>query len=532
MRRLAGQATLLLVAGLCPGCETAFVDWADTRGALIQAEKVRVVDNFRKDLADPLAPPGQMKGAGHGPGPQSDYEFDVKVPQILQLTDSIRIATSYNRDYINRRENFFLTMIGLDLTRHNFLDPQFAGSISWGGSILNGAKLTESTNLALSGSKLLPSGGSVRVSGGAGIGALDAGNGRIQSTSSNLSINFSQPLLRGAGRTVAWEGLNQAERSAVYAARNFEEFRQSFAINVIRQYYNLVAEKKGVEIVKQTTANQKYAQEEAEALYELNRTTQQDVLRAKQSYRDAENAYLQAKQNYARAKDDFKIFLGLPLATELEIGDEIPPEPKIVIDRAKAIDAALHNRLALQNQRDRFDDAVRGLQIARNSLLPDLNFNAGATSATVGGNSFSDLDWGAWVGTFGLTLEIPLDRVSERNALRSAMIGVAQSRRGLRQTEDQVILEVRDALRQLDTQSQQLRNQRENIETIRRRVIKATLDHRAGTGSNRDVVEANVELAQAGISLLERQVSYYTQVLELRRALGLLFVDKEGRIIE
>lgn len=528
MGRLAGLAVACL--GVLTGCERAFVEWADERGAKIQAEKVLVVDSFRRNLADPT------KNVDKGPAPQSDYEFQVDVPEVLQLADAIRIATKYNRGYISRRENFFLTMLGLDLTRHNFLDVNFAGSISYNGSILDGAKLTHGTQLALSGSKLLPTGGSISVSGNMSQDYFRTPNATLgfQSAAAGLSVNFSQPLLRGAGRTIAWEGLNSAERSAVYAARDFEEFRQTFAIDVIQRYYNLVAEKKGLAIVEQTMESQEYSWREAKALYRVNRTTKQDELRAEQNYRDAQNRYLNAKQDYARRLDEFKIFLGLPLTLNLEIGEETPPFFEVVIDRNAAINAALHNRLSIATQRDRLDDTIRGLKIARNGLLPDLDVSVGATVGSLEGNTLNlgDFDWGPWAASFGFSLEIPLDRVAERNNLRSAMISVAQARRSLRETEDRVILDVRDALRGLDTQRKTLANEQQNLVTIRRRITKARIDHRAGIASNRDEVEAKQELASAALSLLRLQVSYYIEVLRLRQSLGLLFVDKEGRIVE
>jgi len=51
--------------------------------------------------------------------------------------------------------------------------------------------------------------------------------------------------------------------------------------------------------------------------------------------------------------------------------------------------------------------------------------------------------------SLGLSLELPLDRVRERGALRAARIELDRARRGLSLKEDSVILEVRDAMRNL-----------------------------------------------------------------------------------
>ena len=257
-------AIAVLLATLIGGCTTStIVEWTDEEGAEITAEKRAVLDKFRSNLADP------DKKVSKGPGPQSTYEFDVKVPKILTLQDAIRIATRYNRSFIGRRESYFLSMLSLGLTRHNFLKPQFSGSVSWNGSVLENAKLAESTRISLSGSKLLPSGGSLSASANANQGtAEDAGTGRrFQGVGGGASLSFSQPLLRGRGRTIAWEGLTQAERSAIYTARSFETFRQTFAVDVIDRFFSLVSQFKGLDNVKRNVANQEYALKQAQAAY-------------------------------------------------------------------------------------------------------------------------------------------------------------------------------------------------------------------------------------------------------------------------
>ena len=44
--------------------------------------------------------------------------------------------------------------------------------------------------------------------------------------------------------------------------------------------------------------------------------------------------------------------------------------------------------------------------------------------------------------------------------------------------------------------------------------------------------EALENLGRSQNQLLDRYVTYYTGILRLKQQLGLLFVDKEGRIVE
>ena len=106
-----------------------------------------------------------------------------------------------------------------------------------------------------------------------------------------------------------------------------------------------------------------------------------------------------------------------------------------------------------------------------------------------------------------------------------------QSKRSLQQTEDNAILSVRDALRRLRQTRLQIQNDKDNIKTIERLLLKADLENRAGKGSNRDVVEATNDLADAKNSLNDRYVSYLIDTLNLQQEMGLLFVDKEGKVV-
>lgn len=513
----------LLALGLgAVGCASRYVASADREGMAIMAEKMAVVEEFRSNLDDPRAESAESRPGRERVAPP------VEVPANLTLEDAIRISTQFNRGYLAQTEGFFLQGLSLGLTRRNFHEMVFGGSLTFSGSDGSSVDFADSTVLALSGTKLLPTGGSVTISSSGSISHTKLDGSRTEDSSLSGSVSISQPLLRGAGKGIAWEGLTQAERSAVYAARSYELFRQNFVIGVINQYYGLVSQKQGLANTVAQVENQEFALKQAKALYELRRGTQQDVLRAEQSFRDSQNALLDAEQAYQVALDRFKIEMGLPIDVVFDVGEEIPEAELMEVDTESAVRAAMNNRLDLRTARDQLEDTERGLRIARNALLPGVDLTAGYSNSS---DSIRDLDFGNDSVSFGLSVEIPLDRKAERNSYRAALIGMEQSRRSLRQTEDSLILEVRDAVRRLKQQEQQIRNDQENIQTLERRLLRADLDNRAGVGSNRDIVEALNALTAAQNGLLDRKVSYLVTRLSLLQQMGLLFVDKEGRIV-
>src|SRR5690606_26082446 len=90
-------------------------------------------------------------------------------------------------------------------------------------------------------SQILPTGGRVALDGRLGFDHFVGPTGDVWSSSAG--IRLSQPLLRGAGHAVSHEALTQAERDLVYGVREFELFRQRFAIDIARDYFGLTSQR-------------------------------------------------------------------------------------------------------------------------------------------------------------------------------------------------------------------------------------------------------------------------------------------------
>jgi outer membrane protein TolC len=509
-----------LAAGLAlaAGCSARhYVGSADLEGMDIAAEKMAVVRDFRAHLVDPTASAPERE-----PDPGS---FDV--PKVMTVDDALVVARRYSREYKTQEEAYFLSALDLSLTRRNELKPILTGSLGWNGSDGHAIRFSESTALALTLTQKLPTGGQLTVTGSASLATVELAGERAQGT-----IRIPPALMRGAPRWVAFEGLTQAERNVIYAARRFESFRQDFAIRIADQFYSVVVQKQQQVIAQRRLEASEFSYKLAKANYRLRRVSQQNVFRAERDYLDAKNGVLDAEQTYKTTLDRFKIRLGLPLGVEFDVADEIPEvrDPKIGTDAA--IHAALSNRLDLLTQREQLEDTRRGVRIARHNLLPDLDVNA-SYSVSALANAFSQiapLDNGR--ATFGINLELPLDRKAERNAYRSALIGLAQAERALRQSEDDVVVSIRTVVRGLRLRRQTIENDEANLETKKKALRRANIDFQAGLASNRDLTEAIQNVADAENGLLQKYADYEIARLRLLEALGVLFVDTDGRFVD
>jgi outer membrane protein TolC len=168
---------------------------------------------------------------------------------------------------------------------------------------------------------------------------------------------------------------------------------------------------------------------------------------------------------------------------------------------------------------------------ARNGLLPGLNLSADVGAANVAGTpaphiSSETLDYGA-----GVTLDLPVDRLAERNSYRAALIRFQQSQRAYVAQKDQIAIDVREALRTIRAAEVSVEIQRQNVELAERRLEFANELLRQGKREARDVVEAQSALLDAQDSYEGARRRLQIQVLEFMRDTGTLRVDPEAGAI-
>jgi outer membrane protein TolC len=126
----------------------------------------------------------------------------------------------------------------------------------------------------------------------------------------------------------------------------------------------------------------------------------------------------------------------------------------------------------------------------------------------------------------GIQLNLPIDRLSERNNYRATLISFESELRNLGLVLDNLKDRIDRGLRTLEQRRQNYVIQRNALDLANRRVLSNTLLLEAGRNEPRDLVEAqNAQLATQN-ALTAALVSYQEVRLQLMLDLGL--VDTEG----
>jgi len=464
----------------------------------------------------------------------SQYLAASSTGEAIQLTLSevLRLAQQNSRDFRQAEEDYLLAAVRLLIEEHRWGPRFFAdtGVVASGsgsdGSFQHAIDLVNT----LRATKRLPYGGEVeaRLVWNATENLREQATGRY-TQSSRLVLSGEIPLMRGAG-LVAREDLIQRRRDLVYAARTFERFRRQLVLDFASDYFDLVSNQNRIINQEAQLEGLRALQRQTAELVDAGRLRafQQDLARSQ--VLGAESQLANLRESFQLQLDRFKVRLALPLDQAIAI---IPvqldiPEPDATIEEVTR--AALAYRLDLQNQRDRVEDQKRSVAIARNQLRPDLNLSGDLSIPTdpdsrEGGIGLDpeELDYSA-----SLTLGWPLDREIENLNLRTALIAAERSIRDYEEARDNVVVDARSALRNVELSRLRLNLAEQQVIINERRLEEQRT--RADEVDPQAVVDTENELNNARNARDQAASDLKVAVLRYLLQTGQLRVTREGWI--
>ncbi|MEO1129547.1 MAG: TolC family protein [Planctomycetota bacterium] len=444
------------------------------------------------------------------------------------LEDVFRLAQESGREYRTAEEDYIFAVIRLLIERHRWT-PRFFDDLTvstdW-NSIDGSTTTTLNVINELRVTQLLPYGGDfearlVTAAAQDIVNALDD----PYTASTQLVLSADIPLLRDAG-LIAQEDRIQAERNVVYAARAFERFRRSFLVDIAGDYFGLIAQQANILNQQRRLENLMRLERQRRMEVDAGRRSPFELANVEQNVARSRVSLANSRDSYRLATERFQVRLGLDVARALQIRpvDLVLPEPEV--GTAQASRTALLYRLDYQNQRDRLDDSRRGVINSRNQLLPDLDVFADATFGTDNQDLIPEFDIDDSDYRLGVTFGLPLDREIERLTLRQSIIGLQRAQRDLDEFRDNVILDARASVREIERAKFNLDLQERAVELNRRRLDQQEIDPASVT--TQESLDAQDELLQ---SLNDRNGALRDlriAVLDYLLATGQMRVDPTG----
>ena len=529
MPRLGGFAFELAGSFVCAvlwlGCSTPAEQFADADKEVLGILKERQEQVLgEQNLADIKTPYSDRKLADIAPSEIILNRF-ADGTNTITLPKALEMAVKNSRDYQMQRETLYLSALTLTGERHKFALRFSKANVDLERSRSTGNVNNTTSDATFDFKKVLKAGGELTATLANDLTMYFDGSGPQVP---GLTLTLAQPLLKGAGQKMAQELLTQSERNLVYSIRKFSRYQQTFLVDRTSDYLSLLFQKNKVRVQWELYQNRIRFREEQELRLQGELISQFELDQALRNEYSSKVSYINSIESYRAELDDFKKHLNLPLGEEVILDDSelgnletfgLRPVP---LTDAHGFQLALTNRLDIINAVDEFEDKKRKVDVAENDLLPSLELVADYSikDQFYNRNSF---DFGDYSAKARLSLDLPFDKLSERNAFRRSRIHFEQQLRSLMKTLDDLRDELRTNVRTLDQNQQSYVINVKALLVAKRELEKARLDMLAGGNvSPRDILEAQTAVASAQNSVTQSFVNFHTQRLKLLNNSGIL----------
>ena len=348
------------------------------------------------------------------------------------------------------------------------------------------------------------------------------------SVTSYVEARITQPILKNAGIFY--------NRSKIYIARNNKKISllqlKQTAIEVInnvqKKYWELV---KAVEDLKVRNKSL----ERAKDLLRNNRIQAKvgtlapiDVLEAEEGVAKQVEGVIVEENNVENKEDELKQIMNLKRDSILSDASIIPlDKPSFEIRKVsldESIEIAIGNRPELLVQNLDIENAKINVKQKRNQLLPKLDFEAGIRYSGLSANKGNSLD-----STFsekfqseffGVALEVPVGNREARNNYSKARLETTRSIMRRSRIEQDVIVEVRMAVRQIKTNIERVKASTKAKELAQERLEAEEKKFKVGRTTSLEVVRAQENLAIAEGRATNAIVDYQISLGDLEAVQG------------
>ena len=376
---------------------------------------------------------------------------------------------------------------------------------------------------------------------------------------STLTLDFTQPLLRNFGFKTSNREIILAWNNKDISENRFKSVLLQTIYDVESAYWNLVYSVENLKAREQSLELARDLLEKNQRSVEIGRMAPIDIQSAVAEVATREADILEAEAMVKNNEDLLKTIINLNTDVSKDEISITPIDKPHIEENSLTIDEALEiarqHRPDLQEIKIDLKNSDLELSYAKNQMLPDLNLQAsywspgisgtqilyqdnnpsnGNVIGYVPGGSSDALDdalnfkYQNW--SVGLSLDIPLNTILTRNQVERAKISLDQSRLRLKDLEQQILLEIKIAIRDVETNLKRVKAYRIARELTEKKLETEEEKLRLGNSTNYDVFLFQRDLSDAQSSELRAIIDYNLSLAYRERVLGTSLETKDIRI--
>jgi outer membrane protein TolC len=380
---------------------------------------------------------------------------------------------------------------------------------------------------------------------------------------STLRFDFTQPLLRNFGYDLSRREIIVAKNNLNISEKDLQRSLQDTIYSVEEAYWGLVASIENLKVRQQSLQLAQDFLERQKRAVEVGTEAPIEILSARSEVATREADILAAQADVKNAEDNLKLILNLTAENpnyefSQIIPQEMPEFAKKEISLEAAFATALQRRPDLESSRIGLKNSEINLDFAKNQQLPGLNLSASYWSPGVSGTQIlyertpenplgikvGEIPGGikaAFEDVFGfkyrnwsvrLTLDLPLNTIISRASLAQARVDLQQATLMLKQQEQNIYLEIKRAVRAVETNYQRVEAYKVARELRQQQLAAEEEKLKVGLTTPYFVLQYQRDLATAQTTELQAIIDYNLSLANLSRAMGISLEEKNISMVD
>lgn len=340
-----------------------------------------------------------------------------------------------------------------------------------------------------------------------------------------LSLTLTQNLLKNLGTDVNTAEIRVARNNELISANTFQNRVIGVVSNIESLYWDLIFSIQDLEVKKKSLALAQDLLRRNKIQVEVGTLAPIEVVQAEASVASREADLILAERQVRDNEDRLKRALNLPDDfSSWDVRIQPTDEPQVI---RQLPDIQESFRLAVQNRPDyaqaKLDIENKNIQVAfaQNQLLPTLDLKGslalngvqeefGRAAEDVGSGDFYQWE-------VGLTFEFPLRNRAAKSALTQRKLEAAQSLLSLKNLEQQILLEVREAVRAIVTAQNRVNATRAARSLAEKKLDAEEKKLEVGLSTNFQVLQFQEDLATAQSNETRAVIDQIKALVDYRR---------------
>ena len=353
-------------------------------------------------------------------------------------------------------------------------------------------------------------------------------SGNISEYSGGLTLQVTQPLLRGRGPKANLARIRIAKNNREAAENQLISQVMTTVSDTVKAYWDLVGANQQMEVREKSLENAQRLLDINQRRLDIGVGAALEVVQAKASVAQRTSDVVSARNQVGSAEDRLKLLLDLKddqsLSHKRIVPTDGPSTPELNLDEQESINRAMENRPELKSGQIEIESAELERYRAANEMQMKLDLSgsvfqgARGDKAGVVFDGITERDDNSY--SVQVAGEIPITNRAARGQYEKARQSKRQAEDRLLKTQDQVILNVRNAIRQaassrilLESSGQARALQETNVSAEEKRL-------KLGVTTSFEVLRTQEDLATAQAQEVQSKVDFAKAMTDLQLAEG------------